>query len=110
MNNPLALDLWGTRKLRELARELRRADEWREVRAVDAEFEAFWAIYPRKDDKLRAAKMFRQAKRRAGAAWPTVRRQIMAKAPRADVTASEEHFVPLPSTWLQHERWTDEDE
>jgi len=107
---PVAIDLWGTRKLRQLVGELLRAEDAQKARVVDAEFEQFWAVYPRKDDKLRAAKAFRQAKRDAGAEWPTIFQEIMAKAPRADEDASADHFVPLPSTWLQDERWTDEDE
>jgi hypothetical protein len=107
---PIALDLFGARKLHQYARELRRAQDQQEARVLDAEFEEFWAIYPRPENKLQAAKMFRKAKRRAGAAWPAVRQQIMAKAPRADATASEDHYVPLPWKWLHDERWTDEDE
>jgi hypothetical protein len=105
---PLAIEVWGARKLRELARELRRAEEQQQARATDEEFEQFFAAYPRKDAKRRAAQIFHQARRRAGAAWPAVRQQIMARAPRAAETASEEHYVPLPSTWLKDERWTDD--
>ena len=106
----LAIDLWGTRKLRQLARELRRAEEWQEVRGVDAEFEAFFEIYPRQAAKQQARKFFRRARSRAGSNWPEVRQQIMAKALRAGAHASDDYFVPLPSTWLQGERWMDEDE
>lgn len=106
---PLALELWGARKLRQLARELRRAEEWQQVRATDKQFEQFFAVYPRQEDKRRAAEAFRKARRRAGVDWPTVRKKIMAKAPRADETASEDYFVPLPSSWLRDERWEDEE-
>ena len=106
---PLAIDLWGTQKLRQLARELRRAEEeWEEVRG-DAEFDAFFAAYPRKEDRLRAARIFRTVRRHAGAQWPALRQKIMATAPRADENASDERFIPYPSTWLKDQRWDDED-
>src|SRR5690242_2730945 len=95
---PLAIELWGTRKLRQLARELRRADDQHEADVVDAEFEEFWAVYPRKENKLRAAKMFRQVKSDAGLEWRALRQEIMAKAPHADESASADRFVPLPWT------------
>src|SRR2546427_4720992 len=75
---PLATELWSTRTFRQLARDLRRAEEWQEQRVTDDEFERFFAVYPRKADKRRAAQIWRQVRRRASVAWPVVRAQIMA--------------------------------
>lgn len=64
----------------------------------DPEFSAFWAIYPRKDDKGHARKAWISAIRKAAAT------AIIAGC-RGYQFSESPRFVPLPATWLNGERW-----
>ena len=72
---------------------------------VDAEFEAFWKIYPRRVAKKPAADAYRRA-RKAG----TPAAVIAAGATRyaAEVAGRQPEHIAHPTTWLRAERWTDE--
>jgi hypothetical protein len=76
----------------------------RSPRAHESEpaFERFWEVYPRKVGKGAARK-----------AWLAA----IAKAPEGEITAAvtrqkfdhRERFIPHPATWLNQERWLDEE-
>jgi hypothetical protein len=76
------------------------------IPVVDSAFESFWTCYPRKTGKKAAWKAWQHAKDK-----PPVENIIAA------VTAQKQssqwrkdngQFIPLPSTWLNQGRWSDE--
>lgn len=70
----------------------------------DLEFQRFWQVYPRRDDRGHALKAYRTARKKAeeeaiigGARW------------YADSRRGQDHkFTALAATWLNGERWLDE--
>lgn len=69
---------------------------------IAAEFDAFWAAYPRRIDKKRARAAYAAARKRAPAAV------ILAGAKRLRGEGREQQFTPHPTTWLRGDRWDDE--
>lgn len=69
----------------------------------ESEFDRFWSEYPRKDGKKNAAKAF--AKARKSADMDTIMAGLRRLLP--DYKTRERKFVPLASSWLNGERWTD---
>lgn len=77
--------------------------------SADAEFDRFWSLYPRRAGKGQAVKAWRSAVKRTGNADLI----LTAVADHADhwrKAKTERKFIPLPATWLNGERWTDEHE
>jgi uncharacterized protein YdaU (DUF1376 family) len=71
-------------------------------REVDG-FEDFWAVYPRKTGKGAARKAFRNA---ALTADPNI---LFHAAERYAASKLDPKFTPHPATWLNQERWLDEE-
>lgn len=72
---------------------------------AQSEFDAFWAECPRKVGKGKARQAF--AKARKGADATTI---IAGMKRHARMVAhTEQQFIPHPATWLNGERWEDED-
>ena len=71
--------------------------------AADAEFDTFWAAYPRKDAKANAKKAHAKALKKASAS------AIMAGLARhlPKWAAGDAKFIPHAATWLNGERWDD---
>lgn len=70
----------------------------------EAEFEAFWASYPKRVGKGQARRAFKAARAK-------VDLQTLGAALEAyceSVKGSEARFIAHPATWLNGERWTDE--
>jgi hypothetical protein len=74
----------------------------------DPDFIAFWEIYPRRDDKGHARKAWMGKVVRDKVPADEVIRG--AKGYAAKVANSERKFIALPATWLNGERWADEDD
>lgn len=71
--------------------------------AVDAAFDQFWEIYPRRTGKGAAAKAFAKALGRAEL------NQILAGATRyRDDRGRDPQYTKHPSTWLNQDCWTDD--
>jgi hypothetical protein len=68
---------------------------------IDAYFEVFWRLYPRRVKKLDA----RKAYERAVAKLPP---EALMDALRRYVWPREAQFIPYPASWLNGERWADE--
>ena len=69
------------------------------------EFEAWWALYPRKVGKGAARAAWAKALRLAA---PERLIQALREQVAAGVFGQEVQFVPHPRTWLTQERWEDE--
>lgn len=72
----------------------------------DAEFDAFWSAYPRKDGKQSARKAFDKVPSSISVELlvSAIRRQECSDQWKHD----SGRFIPLPSTWLNQARWEDE--
>jgi len=91
---------------KEIETEVEKERETKSCRsASSADFDRFWSLYPRREGKGNAAK-----------AWP---RAIAKASPEHIIQKLEEwkeskgfpmdaKFVPLPASWLNAERWSDE--
>lgn len=73
--------------------------------AVDAEFDVWWELWPRKDAKGQARTAYRAARKKVGADVLLGALRVQEPLLRA---RKAEGFCPLPSTWLNGERWGDE--
>ena len=73
--------------------------------AREAAFEAFWQLYPRKDDKSGARDVFAKLDIK-----PQDIPAIMAGVQRyrEQCRGSERRFIKLADGWLRHRRWEDE--
>lgn len=81
----------------------REAEPCAEQRGVDEEarFEQFWLIYPRKIGKGQARRAWKTALQKTDAA-------TMLAALQGQTFDLRERFQPHPATWLNGERWLDE--
>lgn len=73
------------------------------ARASDAEFEAFWAEYPRKVGKAAARRAFEKVKVPLETLLDAVKNQKCSD----QWTRDDGRFIPHPATWLNNERWED---
>lgn len=72
---------------------------------ADASFDEFWSAYPRRVGKGQARKAWASAMKKTDAST------IIAGAARfaSSSASSDLKFVPYPATWLNGERWDDEE-
>lgn len=70
---------------------------------IDERFEEFWAVYPRRVEKLDARKAFAKQ-------WPKFGQEILVGARRmaADPNLPEKRFIPYPASWLNAGGWDSE--
>ena len=75
------------------------------IRSADAEFDVFWAAYPRRVAKGAARKAWGKAvkKTEADAIMSALEKQRSLGAFNV-----EPCYIPHPATWLNQERWDDE--
>ena len=76
------------------------------VRPTTAEFEEFWARYPRRVGKGLARKAYDRARKIA--TWPEIMSGVLRYA--AECADRPPQFIKHPSTWLTAECWNDEPE
>lgn len=96
-NRDFRVRISDTNPVREPGREPGREEQARE-------FDAFWAIYPRKVGKDAARKAWLSARKRAGL-------EVIVGGLRgfvAATTGADQQFIPHPATWLNQGRWQDE--
>lgn len=74
---------------------------------VDGAFDAFWRTYPRRIGKGQARKAWAGAAKKVSTSEVLAGAQRYAERVRRERT--EERFVPHPATWLNGERWADEE-
>ena len=73
---------------------------------TDAEFEAFWSAWPRKDGKQSARKAFDKVP-------SSISVELLVSAIRRQECSDQwrqnsGRYIPLPATWLNQARWEDE--
>lgn len=75
--------------------------------AADAEFDSFWALYPKKVGKGQAVKAYRAALKKATA--DTIEASLRLQLPWFDAQLKADgDFRPNAATWLNGERWADQ--
>lgn len=76
----------------------------------NADFEAFWSAYPKKKDKKRAQASYRKASKIKG--FPPIDKLlsiIESQKKTKQWMENNGQFIPYPSSWLNGERWNDEE-
>lgn len=76
------------------------------VSAADAEFDRFWAEYPRKTGKGTARDAFKKARKKT--TLEVMLSAVSRQKTSWDWTKDGGQFIPYPATWLNQERWNDE--
>lgn len=71
-------------------------------------FDEFWAAYPRKDDKKRAWLKFKAIKN-LEKVFPDIMADVENKKKSEQWNKNGGQFIPMPSTYLNNERWNDEE-
>lgn len=69
----------------------------------DFEFSLFWKAYPKKENKKKAASLFRNCKD-----LPPIDKHIEILEAWKKTKRWKEGYIPLPSTWINGERWEDD--
>jgi hypothetical protein len=72
-------------------------------------FALFWGVYPRRTGKGAARKAFATATA-AGADPDLIIQAAVSYRDRCDALQKEPQFIPHPATWLNQERWEDDEE
>ena len=75
---------------------------------TDSEFDAWWQIYPRKVAKGTAYNAYKKARKTVSAETLAVATRKLLSKIRAGTI--EIKYTPHPATWLNAQRWLDEDE
>ena len=83
-----------------------RGEKAKKTVTYTAEFEAWWAAYPRKVGKLAAFRAYQTAKRHLGGE-ATPRLLAGAQAYGAATAGKDEKYIAHPTTWLNQGRWDD---
>ena len=73
----------------------------------DAEFEEFWALYPKKVGKIAAKKAFQKARKTTS--LETLLTAVRVQKCGSRWSKDNGDFIPNPATWLNQGRWEDED-
>lgn len=71
---------------------------------TSAHFDEFWSAYPRKTDKAKSRKAWDKAIKKQAPEFLIAAARQFAVAKRD----TDRQFIPHPSTWLNGERWEDE--
>ena len=75
---------------------------------IELLFKEFWSAYPRKDDKKRAYAKFKAIKN-IEKVFPDIMADVEAKKLSDQWNEKGGKYIPMPSTYLNNERWNDED-
>lgn len=84
------------------SKKIKTSSEGARDSASAAEFDEFWALYPRKVNKAKARTAFARALKRADLSV------ILAALREQSKGWTDPQFVPHPTTWLNGDRWADE--
>lgn len=98
----------STKKLAKVGRAARPETEAETETDISRRFAEFWSAYPRKVSKAEAQKAFEHVNpspELMAQMIEAIRKQGLAEK----CAAGEARFVAHPATWLNKERWTDED-
>ena len=75
---------------------------------IELLFKEFWSAYPRKDDKKRAWLKFKAIKN-LEKVFPDIMADVENKKKSEQWNEKGGKYIPMPSTYLNNERWNDEE-
>ena len=73
----------------------------------ESKFEQFWKLYPRKQNKKKVQLWFKN-KQPNDALFDTIIKKLKNFIDTVDWQKENGKYIPMPTTWLNGERWNDE--
>jgi hypothetical protein len=104
-HEPRSGQTWPRDELSGVDGDVSRSDTTASADAAAA-FEEFWSRYPKKEGKGAAVKAWKAATKKAEPS--AILAGLDARVASWSAANTERKFIPLPTTWLNQERWTDE--
>lgn len=106
IENIESIDICANGDLHTCAPSQKRKSEREGQKAKEEWFSRFWAAYPKKRNKARARQAFFRIKK-IEKVFPVMMQALGRQKASADWQKDGGQFIPLPTTWLNGERWED---
>lgn len=104
--NTESTDIRANQDLHTCAPSQKRKTEREGQKAKEELFSTFWAAYPKKRNKARAKQAFFRIKK-IDKVFPVMMQALGRQKVSADWQKDGGQYIPLPTTWLNGERWED---
>lgn len=104
--NTESTDICANQDLHRCAPSQKRKAEREGQKAKEEWFSRFWAAYPKKRNKARAKQAFFRIKN-IEKVFPVMMQALEKQKASADWQKDGGQYIPLPTTWLNGERWED---
>lgn len=104
--NTESTDISANQDLHTCAPSQKRKTEREGQKAKEELFSTFWAAYPKKRNKARAKQAFFRIKK-IDKVFPVMMQALGRQKVSADWQKDGGQYIPLPTTWLNGERWED---
>jgi len=101
-------DTYDPKKVTDMSPPIKRVKEENQINIYKKDFERLYAVYPRKEKKAPAEKAFIKLSKAKKLPDTDVLIAAIKKRLELDWKDKEKQFIPLPSSWLNGERWNDE--
>lgn len=106
IENIESIDICANGDLHTCAPSQKRKSEREGQKAKEEWFSRFWAAYPKKRNKARAKQAFFRIKN-IEKVFPVMIQALEKQKASADWQKEGGQYIPLPTTWLNGERWED---
>ena len=106
IENIESIDICANGDLHTCAPSQKRKSEREGQKAKEEWFSRFWAAYPKKRNKARARQAFFRIKK-IEKVFPVMMQDLGRQKASADWQKDGGQYIPLPTTWLNGERWED---
>lgn len=106
IENIESIDICANGDLHTCAPSQKRKVEREGQKAKEEWFSRFWAAYPKKRNKARARQAFFRIKK-IEKVFPVMMQALGRQKASADWQKDGGQYIPLPTTWLNGERWED---
>lgn len=106
IENIESIDICANQDLHTCAPSQKRKTEREGQKAKEELFSTFWAAYPKKRNKARAKQAFFRIKK-IDKVFPVMMQALGRQKVSADWQKDGGQYIPLPTTWLNGERWED---
>lgn len=106
IENIESIDICANGDLHTCASSQKRKAEREGQKAKEEWFSRFWAAYPKKRNKARARQAFFRIKK-IEKVFPVMMQALGRQKASADWQKDGGQYIPLPTTWLNGERWED---
>lgn len=106
IENIKSIDICANQDLHTCAPSQKHKAEREGQKAKEEWFSRFWAAYPKKRNKARAKQAFFRIKK-IEKVFPVMMQALGRQKASADWQKDGGQYIPLPTTWLNGERWED---